>query len=703
MRKFKKELNQDDLLSLVLNTVDQVKDVNDTIYIIQRIEKMVIEAFSAEWAILWFKDIKKDNLYSLTINKSNKTEIPTNIGLIGKAFNMGKSVVLKQGIYENAYDKTIDNMLNIEQKDIIFYPILSDSKDVIALLQISNHRKDIQQFRQKDLEKLDILEKHIAPIIRMLRNGSLEKKTNHNNVPKDFDLEVDKIIEKLTKEKDDAERMMASSTRFLAEVAHEIRTPMNAVMGFLELLQLDESNDEKKLYIDTAIKSGAMMVALVNDLLDFSKIEQGMMDLESLVFNPIEEYTTMGPLFSSRMKKHNIAFNTFIDPNMPRKIESDPHRVKQVLSNLIGNAVKFTPKNGRILLSISFNKRTEELLFSVTDNGKGIAKDKQEKIFDAFKQEDSSTSREFGGTGLGLSISQKLTKLYNSKLELESEEGKGSKFFFSIPLKNKIIDGAMQYDKKLINNVNIKLIFKEKCTSTSNILEKYFKAFEISNNQIEKLDNWNNIDIDHTSHIFCGRDTLNKESIQDMLNHDITVTIMKDDIFKNYKEGLKGDIHELPCAFGADKLYKVMFGRDLLRDMDICQIKKNFALVVDDNAINIQFLKAVLDKLGVEIEGANNGQEAVEKYKKSVKSNRPYQIIFMDENMPIMGGNETTKNILEIERKNKYIHIPIIGLSGDSTEEHRKKSINAGMDDSITKPVHIKDISNILEKFLDKK
>lgn len=700
MRKFKKEINPNKLLSLVLDTADQIKDSNDAIYSIQRIEKMAIEAFSAEWAILWFKDIKKDILYSLTINKKDRTEIPTNMGLIGKVFNMGQSIVIKQGIYEKAYDENIDNMLNVEQKDIIYYPILSNNQNVIALLQISNHKKDIQQFRQKDLEKLDILEKHISPLIRMLRNSSLD---TDNETPKDFDLEVDKIIEKLTKEKDDAERMMVSSTRFLAEVAHEIRTPMNAVMGFLELLQLDESNDEKKLYIDTAIKSGTMMVALVNDLLDFSKIEQGMMDLESLVFNPIEEYTTMGPLFSSRMKKHNIAFNTFIDPNMPRKIESDPHRVKQVLSNLIGNAVKFTPKNGRILLSISFNKRTEELLFSVTDNGKGIAKDKQEKIFDAFKQEDSSTSREFGGTGLGLSISQKLTNLYDSKLELESEEGKGSKFFFSIPLKDKIIDGAMQYDKKLINHVNIKLIFKEKCISTSNILEKYFKAFEISNNQIEKVDNWDNIDIDNTTHIFCGRDTLNKELIQDMLNHNITVIIMKNDIFTNYKEGLKGDIHELPCAFGADKLYKVMFGRDLLRDMDICQIKKDFALVVDDNAINIQFLKAVLDKLGVEIEGANNGQEAVEKYKKSVKSNRPYQIIFMDENMPIMGGNEATKNILEIEKKNKYTHIPIIGLSGDSTEEHRNESMNAGMDDSITKPVHIKDISNILEKFLDKK
>jgi len=150
---------------------------------------------------------------------------------------------------------------------------------------------------QKDLEKIEILETHIAPILRLLQEGSLESKNWHNN-SNNFSLEVEEVIKNLTIEKEEAQRAIASSTRFLAEVAHEIRTPMNAVMGFLELLQLDEKDEEKRLYIDTAIKSGAMMVALVNDLLDFAKIEQGMMELESLVFNPIEEYTTMGSLFN---------------------------------------------------------------------------------------------------------------------------------------------------------------------------------------------------------------------------------------------------------------------------------------------------------------------------------------------------------------------------------------------------------------------
>ena len=706
MRTFKKDLTGDALLSLVLETASRIKNSNDTIYIVQHIERMCIEAFAAEWAILWLKDLDSETFYSETVNKTKKTTIPTDRGLIGESYSKKKSMLYKLATTENIYDEAVDNILGVTQKDIIFYPICPDGvcsdSNVIAILQVSNSIKDIQQFTKGDLNKLGAIQTHISPVLGMLQKGTLDI-NNLNHSPEYFNKEVEETIQRLTREKERAEHAMASSTRFLAEVAHEIRTPMNAVMGFLELLQLDETDEEKKVYLDTAIKSGTMMVALVNDLLDFAKIEQGMMELESLVFNPIEEYTSMGPLFSSRMKKNDLHFHTFIDPNMPTKIKTDPHRVKQILSNLIGNAVKFTPKGGRINLDVVFNPKKQEILFSVQDTGKGIAKDKQKQIFEAFKQEKSSTSREYGGTGLGLSISQKLANLYGSKLKVESTEGKGSRFYFSMPLEDKIIDGVMKYDVKIFDKVNIVLIFKESCKSTSKVLEKYFDAFDIDKSKIEKRDSWNDIDTSKTTHIFCGKDSLDKEAVQKMLDQDITVTIMKADIFKSYKEGLAGKVHELPCAFGADKLYKVMFGRDLLREMSESGDNRDLALVVDDNSINIQFLKAVLERLGVSIDAAADGKLAVEAYEKAMNSGTPYGIIFMDEHMPVMTGLEATQKILEIEKAKGYEHTPIIGLSGDSTEEHRTKSIEAGMDDSITKPVNVKAISDILESFLDKK
>ena len=699
MRAFKKEIKGEALLSLVLDTADNIKDKDDSKYIVQHIEKMCVIAFSAEWAIVWFKDMQKDILYSQTIDKSKRIEIGIKNGLIGKCYSKKKAILFKHAVIERDYNSTVDNALDVDQKDIILSPILSKDGDVLAILQISNSIKDIQQFTGADLGKLGVINTHITPILKLIQNGTLDNTTQNHN-PTNFNNKLEDTIAQLTIEKEQAERAMVSSTRFLAEVAHEIRTPMNAVMGFLELLQIDETNEDKKLYLDTAIKSGAMMVALVNDLLDFAKIEQGMLELESLVFNPIEEYTSMGPLFSSRMKKSKLSFHTFIDPNMPIKIKSDPHRVKQILSNLIGNAVKFTPKDGEIALDIRYNKVDKSIQFNVIDTGRGIAKNKQKEIFEAFKQEKSSTAREYGGTGLGLSISQKLANLYGSTLQVESKEGKGSKFYFSMPLEDKIIDNAMIYDKSLYKNIEIKLIFKEICQTTSSILRKYFDAFSIPAQKIEELRDWESVETD-TTHIFCGRDSLDKEAIQEMLNHGIIVTIMKDDVFKNYKEGLKGSIHELPCAFGPDKLYKVMFGRDLLREMNDSAEQTTLGLIVDDNSVNIQFLKAVLCRLGLKVESAEDGAKAVEAYCNAMESGNPYNIIFMDEHMPIMTGMEATNKILEIEKKMSYPHTPIIGLSGDSTEEHRTKSIEAGMDDSITKPVHVKDISNILKHFLD--
>ncbi len=700
-RVVKKELSREELLDLSLGTLEQIHNNYDPIYTIDRIEKMFAKALTGEWAIVWIKDIESDMLYSITVDKHKKTFIPLGKGIIGRSYRENETHYVKQAETNPDYDATVDNVLGVEQKDIIFHPI-HDSQETrtIAILQVSNHKRDIQQFTTSDVDKLKIVSKYITPFLEMIHNGTYTEEHNKSgNTTVNADSAYNEAIEKLKGEKEKAEAMMASSTRFLAEVAHEIRTPMNAVMGFLELLQMDEQDEEKQLYLDTAIKSGNMMVALVNDLLDFAKIEQGMMELETLVFNPIEEFTGMGPLFSSRMKKAEINYHTFIDPNMPAKIASDPHRIKQILSNLLGNAVKFTPKNGRILLEVIYDKGADAIRFSVTDTGKGIAKDKLKDIFSPYRQEESSTSRKYGGTGLGLSISQNLAGLYGSKLEVESEEGHGSRFFFSMPLKEKIIDGPMEYTQEMYDHLNIVLIFENSCQSTSDILEEYFAAFGIPAAKIRKEQSWESVSLNDATHVFCGRDTINKEAIQRLLDRDISVTIMKADIFTNYKEGLKGKVTELSCAFGPDKLYKVMFERDLLKEMDRERPVNSKALIVDDNSINIQFLKAVLGRLKIESDGALDGKEALEAYRRSMESGTPYRLIFMDESMPVMTGLEATQQILEIEKAKGYKHVPIIGLSGDATNDHREKCIEAGMDDSVTKPVHIKVISDLLEKF----
>ena len=246
--------------------------------------------------------------------------------------------------------------------------------------------------------------------------------------------EIMKAQEELDRQMKETKRAMKVKEEFLANMSHEIRTPLNAILGFVDIIYKRETDKENKKYLEIISKSGQNLLTIINDILDFSKIESGKLHIEKIEFNPKEEFESIIYLFESKAKEKNIKLHINFT-NLKWNIISDPIRIKQVISNFISNAIKFTPENKNIYCNINYNYQTERLYVEVIDEGIGISKDKLKTIFEPFSQADSSTTRKYGGTGLGLTISKKLVELLGGQLKVESIEGEGSKFIFIIPAK----------------------------------------------------------------------------------------------------------------------------------------------------------------------------------------------------------------------------------------------------------------------------
>jgi signal transduction histidine kinase/ActR/RegA family two-component response regulator len=297
--------------------------------------------------------------------------------------------------------------------------------------------------------------------------------------------------EKLEKEKEKAEQATKVKSEFLANMSHEIRTPLNSMFGFIKLLEEKIKDKENKENLNIIKKSGEILLNIINDILDFSKIEAGKFSIEKIAFNLKDELNIIYKLFQNTAKEENIKLH-IDEKNTDVCIVTDPTRLKQIISNLLSNAIKFTPEGKNVYLIVKYDDNSNELYVEVKDEGIGIPKDKLEIIFKAFSQADSSTTRQYGGTGLGLSISSSLVKFLGGTLQVESEEGKGSRFYFTIPVqkskKNTQKETKVVDDKKY--NYHILLVEDNKANQMfmKVILKKLGLTFDIANDGIEAIE-----------------------------------------------------------------------------------------------------------------------------------------------------------------------------------------------------------------------
>ena len=513
-----------------------------------------------------------------------------------------------------------------------------------------------------------------------------------------------------------------AKSEFLANMSHEIRTPLNSVIGFTDLLRGTKLSAEQEQYVKNANASGHTLLGIINDILDFSKIEAGMMSLEIQKTDMIELLGRSVDLIKYVATKKDLEILLDIDPELPRFAEVDTVRLKQILANLLGNAVKFTEK-GEVELKVSYESLSNSsgrIKFFVRDTGIGISPNQKDKLFKAFSQADSSTTRKFGGTGLGLIISELLARQMGGKIEIESVLGKGTTFYFDIIANT---EQGEAVDKASINKIKHCLVIDDNADNRM-ILEHImanwgvecvscdngYKAIEI----IESSKPFEVIICDYHMPQIDGLETIKLIREKLKLTPDIQPIILLhsssdnaelhkrcDELgvrFRLTKPVKSDELFTYLCNLNADSELTKTVGVVSKKPVPVkTEIAGSVAiLIAEDNEFNMLLIKAIISKSiqDVRIIEAKNGKEAVNLWMSEMPD-----LILMDMQMPEMSGIEATLEIRKQEVGNQ--HIPIIALTAGAMIEEKEKCLSAGMDDFLTKPIEPQKLNESIAKIFN--
>ncbi|MEA3330784.1 MAG: ATP-binding protein [Campylobacterota bacterium] len=524
---------------------------------------------------------------------------------------------------------------------------------------------------------------------------------------------LEKIIESTRRDKEFAMEASEAKSMFLANMSHEIRTPLNGIVGFTELLKDTGLKEEQGEFVEIIEKSSENLLEIINNILDLSKIESNKLEIEDIIFNPIDEFESAVEVYAVRASEKHIDLGCFIDPELENPLKGDPTKLKEVIINLLSNAVKFTSASGSINVDIRKLEEEQEgrtrVRFEIQDSGIGVTSEQKARIFEAFSQADTSITRKYGGTGLGLTISSRFIELMGGQLDLHSEAGQGTTFFFTIDFEE--IETLNDSIKGSYSNLNALILeSSSKTKRQETYLREYLDFYGVSYtlfkdlNELETLQRQVSYDL-----VLVDYDYTSEESLINYSKLPQELILLTKSYFMRKIESLNIDIFK--TLYEPINLSKVRQALDNFssQNYNTKKTKKisrhkfditesNFdanVLIAEDNIINQKLIKKTLEDLGLTISIANNGLEAFQKRKDG-----NFDLIFMDIQMPFLDGVEATKEILEYEEDYNQPHVPIVALTANALKGDRERFLDAGLDEYTTKPLVRSEIVSLLNHFL---
>ena len=588
---------------------------------------------------------------------------------------------------------------------------VQDLTEAVKDIAAGNYATHIQQDAPGELA---ILESSVNIMARELLLAQTDMESRIN----EFTNELQETLEELEIRnaelditRSNAMQASKSKSEFLANMSHEIRTPLSGILGFTELLVNTELDSQQMDYALTVQKSANNLLTIIDDILDLSKIESGKLDITAVNFNIIDIIEDVIDLLAPIAYEKNVELFYHVENDVPSTIESDPVRIRQILINLVGNAVKFTEK-GYVFLHIETDNvyKVHGVKFTVADTGIGMDQTGKQKLFTAFTQADTSITRKFGGTGLGLVISRKLVLLMKGEIGFDSTIGEGSTFWFTIPVK--IINDAMSKRIPELSGTHIALIEEQLlcrralksmleqwgCIVTDCSLERCLNdnqlstidsidalVIGISRKELPDTDKYLSLVKQHNvAPVMTLVSTRSYTELDLLSNKRLGSLVFRTARFSTIQKALSNTINS-----SAPELSKPAINKEIHNGNHIPRLK---ALVVDDNEINLRLAEIILTKNGLKVTTALSGDDSIELVK-----NNNYDLIFMDLHMPGIDGYETSRRIRDFETEDH--HPVIIALTANAMPQEVEKIATCGMDDILIKPISEQLLIDIIKRW----